>query len=412
MELVGRIFAAIQRFSPSEQWNFDAILQILKESGGYVRQDIISAVCGVVSRSETMQQYAVGKLQSELAESSTVQPLVQVAAWILGEYGEDNEALNETFSQILVLPQTTKETKGYVLTALAKLASRSSVGPIVLDTLANEAKENDLDLQQRAGEFLQILTKTQAGESLLAPAPPVEEDEEEAAKPANVQRKNEQQPAALDNWMTSNEQVPAAVQDDLLGDLLGDMVGPSPTSSNQQQSNKSLLSDLLDEMPSQPQPQRPAASPQPVMQQPAQQQPMPQQQQTQQKVPPNLPPGAKQIYNSSGIQIYLEVNKANGNPNMMAFRTSVFNFSAMKITNLQIKFQAPEGWVSNYQPPTGDSIESQGKPVLQISQWVNNGLKLPGGVKYQPMMLRMNLIYNYGTMPTKETVDLPPSLFA
>lgn len=426
MELVGRIFASIQRFSPNEQWNFDAILQILKESGGYVRNDIISAVCGVVSRSESMQTYAVNKIinQNELAESSTVQPLVQVAAWILGEYGEQSDTLEETFSKILVLPQTTKETKGYILTAMAKLSSRSNqqqMNQNVLQSLTSETKDSDLDLQQRAGEFFQILTKTTNGESILAPAPPVEEDFNDDltrkqtsstnAAPSTeegnlIQISTEQkQQQGLDNWMTSggptNTQSNQQPQGDLLDDLLGDIVGPSSatTTNSQQQSNsRTSLNDLLDEIDTKPNPN--SIQPQPV-----------QQSAPQQKAPQNLPPGAKLVYNSTGIMIYLEVNKANGNPNMVALRTSFFNFSTVKASSISIKFQAPEGWASNYQPPTGDTVEPNGKPVLQISQWLNNGMKIASGAKYNPMALKMNVSYYFGTMPTKEFVEIPQSFF-
>ena len=181
MELIGRIFAALQEFSPSDQWNFDAIIQILKESGGYVKSDIISSVCNVVSNSRTMQDYAVKQLQSALTENSTVQPLVQVAAWILGEFGTDDPETEETFRHILDLPQTTSETKGYIITALAKLASRaendSETKKDALSILNNNSTSNNLDIQQRSGEYLVLLGSNDLSEiapSVLAPVPPPE----------------------------------------------------------------------------------------------------------------------------------------------------------------------------------------------------------------------------------------------
>lgn len=424
MELVGRIFAAIQRFSPNEQWNFDAILQILRESGGYVRTDIISAVCGVVSRSKAMQTYAVNKLEGIISESSTIQPLVQVSAWILGEYGEPSDTINQTFSQILALPQTTKETKAYILTAMAKLSSRSSAQqPFILTTLSNEMKDNDLDLQQRSGEFLQILTKTQAGESLLAPAPPVEEDlddENQHKGQTQATTQNNQTAATdLDAWMTTptsnrnnsrNENL-IEPQEDLLGDLLGDMVTTTSTTTTNNNTTRNVLSDLLDDitpMPAQ-KPQQQSALHDLLDITTPPQQPQPPQQQ---KTPQNLPPGAKLVYSSTGIMVYLEIMRANGNPNMMAFRSSFFNMSSVKVSNISVKFVAPDGWESNYQPPTGDSVEPNGKPVLQISQWLNNGVKQPTGTKYNPMMAKLNVSYLFGSMPTKESVDIPASFFA
>lgn len=202
MELIGRVFTALQEFSPSDQWNFDAIVQILSESGGYVKSDIISSVCNVVASSKIMQSYAVQRLQEELAEKSSVQPLVQVAAWILGEYATDDAGTTETLRKILELPQTAPDTKGYILTALAKISAREDANSPgrseSLEILAENAKSNNLDLQQRAGEYSALLS---AGDlAIIAPSvlAPIPSDESEQ----------------------KNVQVHHQENNDLIGDLL------------------------------------------------------------------------------------------------------------------------------------------------------------------------------------------------
>jgi hypothetical protein len=207
-ELIGRIFAAIQRFSPNPQWTFDAILQMLRESGGCIRNDVITSVCKVVSRSETIQQYAVSTLQAALAEYSTVQPLVQVSSWILGEYGTADEEIEATLAKISVLPQTTIETRAYIITALAKLSARSQLSPFTSELLANASRSNDLDLQQRSGEYLRIFGQIANAESILSAAPIVEEADEPPA---------DNEPLALRSPRSA----------DLLGDLLGDPIPPT-----------------------------------------------------------------------------------------------------------------------------------------------------------------------------------------
>lgn len=397
MELVGRIFAAIQRFSPNEQWNFDAILQVLKESGGYIKNDIISAVCKVVGNSETMQKYAVSRLQQILTEASTVQPLIQVAAWILGEYGSENEDIKEALTQILILPQTTKETKGYVMTALAKLAARSQVDQITMDTLTSGMTDNDLDLQQRAGEFFQILTKTNVAESILAAAPPVE-DEEDENKPKQAPKPQNTTEASLDNWIDNTDTQKAAQQTDLLGDLLLDISTPTATSPNPPAPSNDLT-DLLSLGPITP--AQPISTPNIPTQVIA---PKPQVAQP--------PPGAVQVFNSGDVQIFMEVKKTPNNPNMIAIRTSVYNRSTIPITKFLLEYAGQQGWVAQHQPPSGDILEPQNSvPLHQVSYWKNNGFKGPTGLSYMPFVLSIRVSYNYGAMPFKETANIPPSVF-
>ena len=357
MELVGRIFAAIQRFSPNEQWTFDAIMQILRESGGYVKSDIISAVCKVVGRSETMQQYAVNKLEAELTQSSTVQPLVQVAAWILGEYGTETQTLSEAFHQILLLPQTTKETKSYIITALAKLASReTSPDQVTLQALQQGTTDNDLDLQQRSGEYLQLLAKFPAvSDQVLAPAPPVEEDDDEAHHKAAAGSESGAATGGIIDW-NPTVSAPAQQKDTPLIDF-------SPVSST---------------------PAKEVAPVQAPVQKP--------------KIVP--PPGAVQVFNSAGIQIFIEVKKTPGNKNMLALRTSVFNTTGMNITHFKLEYAVPQCWLPKYDPPSGDELQAQSaRPIQQVSYWLNKGA--------DPFALTIRVSYIYGTMPVTEDANIP-----
>lgn len=381
-ELVSRIFAAIQRFSPNEQWNFDSILQILKESGGYVKSDIISSVCQVVSRSQSMQYYAVSKLLPIIQESSTIQSLVQVGSWILGEYGTYSEELEKTFNKILKLPQTSRETKTYILTALAKLGARSQNNQTILNTLQNESKNNNLDIQQRSHEFYQILTQTNQAESILSPAPPYEQESEETI-PQTKQNTN------IDNWMQTEEEPQVNSSNNLLEDLLGDIISPTNNNNNTPITPESKRSnDLLDlGISMEPQQVKP-------------------------KISIKLPEGAEEAFNSDDLQIFFEVKKTPGNPNMVAIRSSSFNKSSVKITNYSLNYSAPEGWVSQIQPPSGNEIEPHSSnPILQISYWKNNGAQTPMGIQYKPLSISLHISYIYGSMPYQQTYLVPQKIF-
>jgi len=311
MELVGRIFAAIQRFSPNEQWTFDAILQILRESGGYVKSDIISAVCKVVGRSTVMQTYAIKKLESEITTYSTIQPLVQVASWILGEYGEENSNIVEALSQILNLPQTTKETKSYILTAIAKLSSRSSSFEQTMEILRMGMTDNDLDLQQRSGEYIQILSVPEVSPSLLAPVPPIDEDEEELQKKTPVESVNAPQPEIVD-WNPEEVRTP--------------VTKPPP-----QVEPKSEV------------PQLP------------------------------IPPGVK-VFDSDGLKVYLEIKRTPDGKYLMV-RTNVCNHSRRAISNLSLEYEPTiAGWAHKDEPQNANAIGVNSPQFIQqIVKWAGNG---------------------------------------
>ncbi|KAH0794775.1 Adaptin N terminal region family protein [Histomonas meleagridis] len=401
VELVSRVFIAIQRFSPNEKWNFDMILQILKESGGYVKSDIISSVCKIISRSKSMQTYAVSKLLPIIQESSTVQSLVQVGSWILGEYGEYNEEVEKTFLQILKLPQTSKETKSYILTALAKLSTRSPNGSNnnqqVIEALKKGSRNNDLDIQQRSGEYLRIISQTNNAENLLAPVPPYEEELNEDGQPQiqqNQTQQNNNKLIDIDNWMSNDnvtnnsnsQQNNSNNSNNLIDDLLGDLI--SNNNSNNSNSNDLLLI---------------AAN---------------QQQnngnngnnaQKQMKI--NVPPDAHEIFNKD-LRIFLEVKWTPGNNNMAAIRISIFNTSEMTITNMAIQYAATDGWISQSQPPSGNALQPLSQmPISQITYWKNNGSKTTSGLQYRPLAMSIRVSYVYGAMPCVETIQVPQKVF-
>lgn len=362
MELVGRIFTAIQSFSPSEQWMFDAIMQILRESGGYVKSDIISAVCKVVGRSEVMQQYAVKQLQEELTRNSTVQPLVQVAAWILGEFGSESENLTATFKQILNLPQTTKETKAYIFTAIAKMASRSQADQATMEALAFGVTDNDLDLQQRSGEYLQLLTKTTVADQVLAPAPAFEDDDEEGPKKAD--NKGAAVQGDIIDWnptpSTSQKEAPPLI----------DMSDASSTTNN----SIDLLKSMFDATP---------ASAAPAQ--------APQQKQ------PQIPPGAVLAYDKDGVQIYFEIQRPNAN--QVSVRLNAYNRTSTQIKRFKVEFACTQGWIPKYELPSGDTMEPMNeRPLQQIMRWQNSG-------QYK-FALKIRVSYVYGTMPIQHDHDV------
>lgn len=87
----GLILAA-ERFAPSTRWHLDTQLSVLIAVGNYVRDDVVSSTIQLISSSSASdQEYITGQLWDALLSAQNVedkQPLLQVALWAIGEYGD------------------------------------------------------------------------------------------------------------------------------------------------------------------------------------------------------------------------------------------------------------------------------------------------------------------------------------
>lgn len=87
----GLILAA-ERYAPSTRWHLDTQLSVLIAVGNYVRDDVVSSTIQLISSSSSSDQaYITGQLWDALISSQIAedkQPLLQVALWAIGEYGD------------------------------------------------------------------------------------------------------------------------------------------------------------------------------------------------------------------------------------------------------------------------------------------------------------------------------------
>lgn len=83
---------AAERYAPSTRWHLDTQLAVLIAVGNYVRDDIVSSTIQLISSSSASDQgYITSQLWDALLSSQNVedkQPLLQVALWAIGEYGD------------------------------------------------------------------------------------------------------------------------------------------------------------------------------------------------------------------------------------------------------------------------------------------------------------------------------------
>lgn len=193
------IVLAAERFSPNKRWHLDTLLKVLVAAGNYVRDDVVACTIQLISESTAQQGYIVEQLWQALARDTLDrQPLIQVATWCIGEYGDlllygpptgeevavkvTEEDVIAVYQRLLWSTQNTIITKQYALLSLMKLSSRFQAGNDkirqIVDTFGSHL---NIELQQRGVEFSQLFRKYEhLRPGLLERMPPME-----GARPTN-----------------------------------------------------------------------------------------------------------------------------------------------------------------------------------------------------------------------------------
>lgn len=187
------IVLAAERFAPNKRWHLDTLLKVLVAAGNYVRDDVIASTIQLISESTSQQTYMTLQLYRALSEDlMDRQPLIQVAVWAIGEYGdmllqsshvEDGETINpptedeviDLYQKLLWSPQNTPTTKQYTLMSLTKLSTRFTSTNKIQQIISSFCSSLHIELQQRGVEFSQLFGKySHLRPALLERMPPME----------------------------------------------------------------------------------------------------------------------------------------------------------------------------------------------------------------------------------------------
>ncbi|XP_041092676.1 AP-1 complex subunit gamma-like 2 [Polyodon spathula] len=169
------VFLAAEKFAPSKRWHIDTILRVLTTAGSFVRDETVPNLIVLITNASELYCYTVHKLYRAVLNDISQQPLVQVASWCIGEYGdllltgvcEDVEPMQVTEDDVLDLLETVLQshmsspaTRAYALTALMKLSTRirDNVDRI-RKVVSIYGSCIDVELQQRAVEYNALFKK-------------------------------------------------------------------------------------------------------------------------------------------------------------------------------------------------------------------------------------------------------------
>ncbi|XP_035895161.1 AP-1 complex subunit gamma-1-like isoform X2 [Anopheles stephensi] len=235
-----KIVLAAETYSPSIRWHLDVLLKILTIAGNNIRDDVISSTIQLISNSpQHEQRFITDKMWEAIMNMNQLenrQPLVQVAVWTIGEYGEsggfDEFELIEHYRQLLWAPQLSITTKQYILVSLAKISVRiDGCTPEIQNIINSFRVHMNIDLQQRANEFSQLFTNYKhLRNSLLEKMPKLKltelttsEYNADFASPESTEVEEQQEDPEA-------EQEPS--NQDILLDLLGDCFSSDGNGNN------------------------------------------------------------------------------------------------------------------------------------------------------------------------------------
>lgn len=190
------LFISAEMYAPTKQWHIDTMIKVLTLAGNYVIDDMVGNLIQLISENNTLHQYTVQELWNHLSgDLAAKQPLVQVASWCIGEYGDllksfegpngvlinvSEDDVIDMFEKISGNIHMTLTTKEYSVTALMKLSVRyPNSAPRVKKFLDIFGSNVSVELQQRSIEFSALFSRfSNLRPSLLERMPYMESKQE------------------------------------------------------------------------------------------------------------------------------------------------------------------------------------------------------------------------------------------
>ncbi|XP_036697482.1 AP-1 complex subunit gamma-like 2 isoform X2 [Balaenoptera musculus] len=337
------ILLAAERFAPTKRWHIDTTLRVLMTAGTHVRDDAVANLTQLIGGAQELHAYSVRRLYSALAEDISQQPLVQVAAWCIGEYGdlllegscEETEPLQVEEEEVLALLERVLQshmslpaTRGYALTALMKLSTR-------LHGDNKAAILEKIPLVERGGS----------------------QADEEAKESKETAQLSEAAP------------VPTEPQASELLDLLDLLDGPSGDAQHPPPLDPTpggALIHLLN-LPCAPPPPAPI---------------------------PNL-----KVFEREGLQLNLSFVRPPGTPTLLLITVTATNTSGGDVTHFICQAAVPKSFQLQLQAPSGDTVPAQGGlPTTQLLRILNP--------KKAPLRLKLRLTYNHFGQSVQEIFEV------
>ncbi|XP_065039186.1 AP-2 complex subunit alpha-2 isoform X3 [Musa acuminata AAA Group] len=196
-ELALKAAILAEKFAPDLSWYVDVILQLIDKAGDFVSDDIWYRVVQFVTNNEDLQPYAATKAREYLEKPVLHETMVKVSAYLLGEY---NHLLARrtgcTPKEIFIiinekLPTVTTSTVAILLSTYAKILMHNhppdpELQEQIWSIFRKYESYIDVEIQQRAVEYIALCNKGAALVDVLAEMPKFPERQSALLKKAEV----------------------------------------------------------------------------------------------------------------------------------------------------------------------------------------------------------------------------------
>ncbi|XP_059129603.1 AP-1 complex subunit gamma-like 2 isoform X2 [Peromyscus eremicus] len=373
------ILLAAERFAPSKRWHIDTILHVLTTAGTHVRDDAVANLTQLIGEAQELHAYSVRRLYRALAEDISQQPLAQVAAWCIGEYGdlllegncEDTEPFQVEEEEVLALLEKVLQshvslpaTRGYAITALMKLSTRlRGDNNRIRRVVSIYGSCVDVELQQRAVEYNVLFQKyDHMRAAILEKMPLVERSDPQVDE---GQKENKAGPQLLEAAAPVPTEPQATKLLDLL-DLLDDTSGHAQHLPPLEPSPGEALVQLLD-LPCVP--------------------------------PPPAPIPSLRVFEREGVRLDLSFMRPVETPTLLLVTATTTNSSREDVTHFVCQAAVPKSFQLQLQAPSGDAIPAQGGlPITQLFRILNPNKVI--------LRLKLRLTYNHSGQPVQEIFEV------
>lgn len=333
----------------------------------------------LIGEAEELHTYSVRRLYSALAEDISQQPLVQVAAWCIGEYGdlllegncEETEPFQVEEEDVLALLEKVLQshmslpaTRGYAITALMKLSTRlQGDNNRIRQVVSIYGSCMDIELQQRAVEYNVLFQKYDHMRAAILEKMPLVERSDPQVNEEGKEKQTGAQP--LETTAPVPTQPQATKLLDLL-DLLDDTSGHAQRLPPLDPSPGEALINLLD---------LPCAPPTPA--------PIP----------------SVRVFERKGLQLDLSFMRPSETPALLLVTATTTNSSEEAVTHFVCQAAVPKSFQLQLQAPSGNTIPAQGgPPITQVFRILNPNKA--------PLRLKLRLTYNHSGQPVQEIFEV------
>merc|ERR1719199_1775661 len=171
-ELVQRITSLAERFAPNNEWYVSTMNDVFELGGDLVPAETAYNLMRLVAEGtgedeaadQQFRTFAVNTYLKLLEKSTLSDVLVQVIAWVLGEYarlasvdGYSLEDIVDLLAECVERPSEDGATRGYLVNALMKLVGQNVLQNSSVNAVIKSYRSSRLtDLQQRCYEFEQL----------------------------------------------------------------------------------------------------------------------------------------------------------------------------------------------------------------------------------------------------------------